>query len=105
MNDVLNKTTVLVLNRNWQAIHVKTPAQAFCMMATGVATALDIQENGDMHPVKWGTGSRCGAGSNRGRSRDVREGAQTPSEILGETALGTRRRHLPVHRTQARSGR
>jgi len=53
MSDVLNKSTVLVLNRNWQAIHVKTPAQAFCMMATDVATALDIQENGAMQPVKW----------------------------------------------------
>ena len=25
MNDILNKSTVLVLNRHWQAIHVKTP--------------------------------------------------------------------------------
>ena len=33
MTDILHKTTVLVLNRNWQAIHVKTPADAFCMMA------------------------------------------------------------------------
>jgi 5-methylcytosine-specific restriction endonuclease McrA len=53
MNDVLNKTMVLVLNRNWQAIHVKTPQQAFCMMATDVATALDIASGGDMRPVKW----------------------------------------------------
>jgi len=53
MNDVLNKMTVLVLNRNWQAIHVKTPAQAFCMMATDAATALDIQDGGDMRPAKW----------------------------------------------------
>ena len=36
MSDVLNKTTVLVLNRNWQAIHTRTPAEAFCMMATDV---------------------------------------------------------------------
>jgi hypothetical protein len=28
MNDILNKSTVLVLDRNWQAIHVKTPAAA-----------------------------------------------------------------------------
>jgi hypothetical protein len=42
MNDILNKSTVLVLNRNWQAIHVKTPAEAFCMLATGAATALDV---------------------------------------------------------------
>jgi len=53
MNDVLNKSTVLVLNRNWQAIHVKTPAQAYCMLATDAATALDIQENSEMHPVRW----------------------------------------------------
>jgi 5-methylcytosine-specific restriction endonuclease McrA len=53
MKDTLNKATVLVLNRNWQAIHVKTPAQAFCMMATEVATALDIGPNGNMRPVRW----------------------------------------------------
>jgi hypothetical protein len=41
MNDILNKPTVLVLNRHWQAIHLKTPADAFCMIATGAATALD----------------------------------------------------------------
>ena len=39
MNDILNKTIVLVLNRNWQAIHVRTPQEAFCMMATNVAPA------------------------------------------------------------------
>jgi len=53
MNDILNKSTVLVLNRHWQAIHVKTPAEAFCMLATGAATALDIAESGDMRPVQW----------------------------------------------------
>src|SRR6201987_205569 len=53
MNEVLYKSTVLVLNRNWQAIDVKTPAQAFCMMANGNATALDIQGTGDMCPVRW----------------------------------------------------
>jgi 5-methylcytosine-specific restriction endonuclease McrA len=53
MNDVLHKSTVLVLNRNWQAIDVKTPAQAFCMMANGNATALDMLGVGDMRPVRW----------------------------------------------------
>ena len=43
MNDILNKATVLVLNRNWQAINVRTPQEAFCMMATNVATALEIE--------------------------------------------------------------
>ena len=43
MSDILNKSIVLVLNRNWQAINVRTPQEAFCMMATNVATALEIE--------------------------------------------------------------
>ena len=43
MSDILNKNIVLVLNRNWQAINIRTPADAFCQMATNVATALDIE--------------------------------------------------------------
>ena len=61
--NILNKATVLVLNRNWQAINVRTPQDAFCQMATNVATALDI-ELGDnaspegpsaeaLRPVTW----------------------------------------------------
>ncbi len=43
MSDILNKTIVLVLNRNWQAINIRTPMDAFCQMATNAATALDIE--------------------------------------------------------------
>jgi 5-methylcytosine-specific restriction endonuclease McrA len=50
MNDILNKTIVLVLNRNWQAINVRTPQEAFCQMATNVATALDIETCDDAPP-------------------------------------------------------
>ncbi len=53
MQDILHKSTVLVLNRNWQAIHVKTPADAFCMMATGAATALDVREDESILPATW----------------------------------------------------
>ena len=53
MTDILNKTTVLVLNRNWQAIGVRTPAEAFCQMATNVAKALDIEGEELMRPVQW----------------------------------------------------
>ncbi len=58
MTDILNKNIVLVLNRNWQAINIRTPADAFCQLATNVATVLDI-ELGDgghaqaLRPVKW----------------------------------------------------
>jgi len=53
MTDILNKTIVLVLNRNWQAIHVRTPQEAFCMMATNVATALEIEGEKPIRPLTW----------------------------------------------------
>jgi len=53
MNDVLNKVTVLVLNRNWQAINVRTPADAFCQMAIDAATGLDMEGHDVMRPVSW----------------------------------------------------
>ncbi|HEY5893113.1 MAG TPA: HNH endonuclease [Chthoniobacterales bacterium] len=52
MSDILTKATVLVLNRNWQAINVRTPAGAFCQMMANAATALDISD-GAMTPVRW----------------------------------------------------
>ena len=53
MTDILNKATVLVLNRHWQAINVRTPAEAFCQMATNVATGLEIEREEHIRPVKW----------------------------------------------------
>jgi 5-methylcytosine-specific restriction endonuclease McrA len=53
MNDISNKAIVLVLNRNWQAINVRTPQEAFCMMATNVATGLEIEGEDHIRPVTW----------------------------------------------------
>ncbi len=53
MNDILNKSIVLVLNRNWQAINIRSPQEAFCMMATNVATALEIEGESHIRPVTW----------------------------------------------------
>ena len=58
MNDILNKSIVLVLNRHWQAINIRTPQEAFCMLATNAATGLDIVlGDGDraeaLRPVTW----------------------------------------------------
>ena len=53
MSDILNKTIVLVLNRNWQAINIRTPQDAFCQMATNVATALEIDGENRIRPVTW----------------------------------------------------
>jgi 5-methylcytosine-specific restriction endonuclease McrA len=53
MSDILNKTIVLVLNRNWQAINIRTPQDAFCQMATNAATALEIEGESHIRPVAW----------------------------------------------------
>ena len=53
MSEVLNKTIVLVLNRHWQAIDVKTPAETFSMLVNGSATALDIHLDEELRPVTW----------------------------------------------------
>jgi 5-methylcytosine-specific restriction endonuclease McrA len=53
MNNILHKDVVLVLNRNWQAIGVKTPADTFSMLMTDAATAINIAQDGSMMPIKW----------------------------------------------------
>ncbi len=53
MNDILNKNIVLVLNRNWQAISIRTPADAICQMATNIVTALEIEGENHIRPVIW----------------------------------------------------
>jgi len=52
MNVILHQPVVLVLNRNWQAIDIRTPAEAFCQLATGTVAALDV-EGGHIRPVAW----------------------------------------------------
>lgn len=49
----LNQNTVLVLNKGWQAIHAMSPAKAISMIYAGVATALEIQGEDYMIPLKW----------------------------------------------------
>ena len=44
---------MLVLNRNWQAINIPTPQDAFCQMATGVATGLEVAGEDHICPVTW----------------------------------------------------
>ena len=53
MNDILERSTVLVLNRHWQAIAARTPADAFAQMMTGAACGLDIDSaSGQLVPVR-----------------------------------------------------
>ncbi|HSH15438.1 MAG TPA: HNH endonuclease, partial [Verrucomicrobiae bacterium] len=53
MSSVLNKSIVLVLNKSWQAINVRTPAEVFPQLATNVATALEIEGEDVIRPVAW----------------------------------------------------
>jgi 5-methylcytosine-specific restriction endonuclease McrA len=74
MMTILNKTIVLVLNRNWQAINVRTPQEAFCMMATNVATALEIEfEDDGALPLPKGEG--------RGEGEEIARVADRASNI------------------------
>jgi 5-methylcytosine-specific restriction endonuclease McrA len=52
-NGHLKHSTVLVLNRNWQAINVNTPMDALSMMYADTATGLYVKENEFMNPMKW----------------------------------------------------
>jgi hypothetical protein len=49
----LYRKTVLVLNKNWQAINVTTPANALSMMFSETATGLEIRGEECMVPHKW----------------------------------------------------
>jgi 5-methylcytosine-specific restriction endonuclease McrA len=51
--NILRNETVLVLNRCWQAINVKSPTEAISMMYDDSATALDIRGDDYMVPLKW----------------------------------------------------
>src|SRR6266542_1576660 len=92
MTDILNKRIVLVLNRNWQAINIRTPADAFCQMATNVATALDIELSDDSR-----ADGDCGG--------ELREGAEEAPEALLQDDSRARRQSLPIHGQVAEAGR
>lgn len=49
----LYRKTVLVLNKNWQAINVTTPANALSMMFSETAVGLEIGGDESMVPCKW----------------------------------------------------
>jgi hypothetical protein len=66
-----------VLNRNWQAINTRTPAEAFCQMATNVATPLDIDGENYIRPGPGTNGSRC-----RSAIRIMRGAIRVPTVIV-----------------------
>ena len=82
MTDILNKATVLVLNRNWQAINTRTPAEAFCQMATNVATGLEIEGEEHIRPVSWDEWIRLPIRDQDEAVRTVRGPIRVPTVIV-----------------------
>jgi 5-methylcytosine-specific restriction endonuclease McrA len=82
MSDILNKTIVLVLNRNWQAINIRTPADAFCQMATSVATALEIEGENNIRPVTWDEWIRLPVRDGDNAVRTVHGAIRVPTVIV-----------------------
>lgn len=82
MSDILNKAMVLVLNRNWQAINIRTPADAFCQMATNVATGLDIEGESHIRPVTWDEWSTLPIRSQDNAVRTAHSTIRVPTVIV-----------------------
>lgn len=77
----LTDPTVLVLNRHWQAIDVKSPADAFGMMVAGQATALDMTD-GTMVPTPWLDWLRLPVREGEACARTVRGAVRVPTVIV-----------------------
>jgi 5-methylcytosine-specific restriction endonuclease McrA len=52
-NYKLERNSVLVLNKSWQAINVKNPLDALSMMFCDAATGLNIEGEDNMTPLRW----------------------------------------------------
>ena len=82
MTDILNKAIVLVLNRHWQAINVRTPQEAFCMMASNVATGLEIEREEHIRPVTWDEWIRLPISAQDEAVQTVRGPIRVPTVIV-----------------------
>ena len=94
--NILNKTIVLVLNRNWQAINIRTPQEAFCQMATNVATALEIEFDDDAEEMsRHATLATCHASAIRPVTWDewvtlpIRDGDNAVRTVRGAIRVPT----------------
>jgi 5-methylcytosine-specific restriction endonuclease McrA len=101
--NLLNKATVLVLNRHWQAINVRTPTDAFCQLATSVATALDV-DGDNIRPVTWEEWVRLPVRAQDQSVQTVRGAIRIPTIIVAVnyTRVPKRRPRLNARNIRAR---
>jgi 5-methylcytosine-specific restriction endonuclease McrA len=119
MSDILNKNIVLVLNRNWQAINIRTPADAFCQLATNVATALDIEIEADpfrtshsefrasqIRPVRWDEWITLPIRNGDNAVRTTRGAIRVPTVIVAVNfaKVPKKRPKLSAHNIRLRDG-
>lgn len=106
MTDVLNKAIVLVLNRNWQAINIRTPAEAFCQMAANVATALEIDGASQIRAASWEEWARLPIRECDRSVRTVRGPVRVPTVIVAVNfaAVPRRRPRLCTKAIRERDG-
>lgn len=79
---ILERNSVLVLNKNWQAINVKTPLDALSMMFADTATGLNILGEYDMTPLKWDDWVKLPPDSNSEYVKTVRGQIKVPRVIV-----------------------
>lgn len=79
---ILKRHSVLVLNRNWQAIDVKTPLEALSMMFVDDATGLQIMGPDNMVPLKWNDWVNLPHNSEEDHVRTVRGQIRIPKIVI-----------------------
>ena len=82
MLDKLNRNTVLVLNKNWQAVGIKSPVDTFAMLMTDTATGLDIKGLDCMIPVKWKDWINLSVGEDDDFVQTVNQKIKIPKVII-----------------------
>jgi 5-methylcytosine-specific restriction endonuclease McrA len=80
--DHLKWQTVLVLNRNWQAIHVKSPSEALAMMFSDTATGLDVLGQDNMVPYRWNEWVNLPYDENSSYIKTIRGNIKIPKIII-----------------------
>ena len=85
MDTLLDLATVLVLNRHWQAIAARTPADAFAQLMTGAACGLDIEAGGGgaLVPVRtWAEWLLLPVRAHDRCARTVRGAVRVPTVVV-----------------------
>lgn len=88
MKNILDKDTVLVVNRNWAVVDVKTPREAFLMMVADAATGFDVTEAHDFIPTMWSDWMKLPVRANDDFVTTPRQTIRVPRVIMAVNYAG-----------------